>query len=135
MPTFIIEGPQGLRTEAKATMMAEITMALDEAYHIPDVRIFLREHASANVAQDGRVEAEPVRPVCFVEAPKLPSLDARRVLIEKLNGAIAKAFTGIANTDDILILVNEYPLELAGAGGRLQSENPDILAAIGAAAE
>ncbi|KEC75908.1 UNVERIFIED_ORG: hypothetical protein GGD51_005737 [Rhizobium esperanzae] len=65
----------------------------------------------------------------------MPSLDARRVLIEKLNGAIAKAFTGIANTADILILINEYPLELAGAGGRLQSETPDVLAAIGAAAE
>ena len=133
MPTFFIEGPQGLPSEAKATLMAEITAALDQAYHVPDVRIFLREYAAANVAQDGRVEAEPIRPVCFVEAPKLAGLDARRVLIDKLNGALAKAFAGIANTDDILILFNEYPLELAGAGGRLQSENPDMLAAMAAA--
>ncbi|MFC0009455.1 hypothetical protein [Devosia nitrariae] len=83
----------------------------------------------------GRIEAEPIRPVCFVEAPRLPNLDARRELVETLNGAMAKAFAGFANTDDILILFNEYPLELAGAGGRLQSENPDIVAAMGAAAE
>jgi phenylpyruvate tautomerase PptA (4-oxalocrotonate tautomerase family) len=71
MPVFIIEGPEGLRDDAKTTLMAEITAALDEAYHIPDVRIFLREHPTANVAQDGLVAAEPIRPVCFVEAPKL----------------------------------------------------------------
>lgn len=135
MPTFIIEGPQGLRTDAKTTMMAEITAALAETYHIPDVRIFLREHAPANAAQDGRIEAEPVRPVCFVEGPRLPSLDARRTLVEKLNTAVARAFTGLANTDDILILFNEYGLEFAGAGGRLQSENPDMIAAMETAAE
>ncbi|MBX4900327.1 hypothetical protein [Rhizobium bangladeshense] len=135
MPTFIIEGPQGLRSEARTKMMGEIASALEEAYHIPDVRIFLREHAPANVAQDGRIEAEPVRPVCFVEAPRLPGLDARRSLIEKLNGAVARAFAGIANTDDILILCNEYPLEVAGSGGRLQSENPDVVAALKDAAE
>lgn len=135
MPTFIIEGPQGLRTDAKAAMMAEIAAVLKDTYHVPDIRIFLREHAPANAAQDGRIEAEPIRPVCFVEAPRLHSLDARRALVETLNGAVARAFKGIANTDDILILFNEYPLELAGAGGRLQSENPDIVAAMGAAAE
>ena len=135
MPIFVIEGPQGLRTEAKAILMAEITAALDEAYHIPDVRVFLREHAAVNVAQDGRAQAEPIRPVCFIEAPKLSGLDARRMLIWKLNGAVAKAFAGMAKTDDILILFNEYPLELAGAGGRLQSENPDMVAAMAAAAE
>jgi phenylpyruvate tautomerase PptA (4-oxalocrotonate tautomerase family) len=134
MPTFIIEGPQGLRTDAKAAMMAEITVALKDAYHIPDIRIFLSEHSPANAAQDGRIEAEPIRPVCFVEGPRLASLDARRALVETLNGALAKAFTGLANTDDILILFNEYPLEFAGAGGHLQSENPEM-AAIGAAAE
>lgn len=135
MPTFIIEGPQGLRSDSKAAMMAEIAAALKETYHIPDIRIFLREHAPTNAAQDGRIEAEPIRPVCFVEAPRLPDLDARRALVETLNGTVARGFAGLANTDDILILFNEYPLELAGAGGRLQSENPDIVAAMGAAAE
>lgn len=133
MPVFIIEGPEGLRDDAKTTLMAEITAALDEAYHIPDVRIFLREHPTANVAQDGLIAAEPIRPVCFVEAPKLANPDARRALIAKLNSGIAKAYAGIANTDDVLILCNEYPLEMAGAGGRLQSENPEIAAAADAA--
>lgn len=135
MPTFIIEGPQGLKSEHKKAMIAEASAALREAYQIPDVRIFIREHLPANAAQDGNIEVEAIRPVCFIEAPQGPDLNARRVLIGKLDTAIAKAYAGIANTEDILILVNEYPLELAGAGGRLQSENPDILAAMQKAAE
>lgn len=133
MPVFIIEGPAGLQDGAKKILMAEVTAALDEAYHIPDVRIFLREHTAANVAQDGFAGAEPIRPVCFVEAPTLPNPGTRRTLIAKLNSVIANAYTGIANTDDILILCNDYSLEMAGAGGRLQSENPEIAATLDAA--
>lgn len=133
MPVFIIEGPEGLQDDAKTTLMAEVTAALDEAYHIPDVRIFLREHKTANVAQDGLTGAEPPRPVCFLEAPKLPNPDTRRSLIARLNSSVARAYAGIANTDDILILCNDYPLEMAGAGGRLQSENPEFAAALDAA--
>lgn len=126
MPSFFIEAPEGISGERKAAMMAEITRALDAAYHIPDIRIFLREYPAGNVAQDGRIGAEPVRPVCFVEAPQLETLDARRTLNRRINAAVAAAYEGIANTGDILILANEYPLHHASAGGRLQSENPDF---------
>ena len=56
MPQFFVEAPVGIRDDAKRTMMQDITAAIDEAYHIPDVRIWLREYQADNVAQDGRVD-------------------------------------------------------------------------------
>jgi phenylpyruvate tautomerase PptA (4-oxalocrotonate tautomerase family) len=130
MPTILIEAPTGIRADAKRRLVEKTTVALDEAYHIPDVRIFLREYQADNVAQDGRLQSEPVRPVCFVEAPQLRSLDAKRKLIEKIDAAVAEAYEGIANTGEILILHNEYPLENAGWAGRLQSDNPEVVEAL-----
>jgi phenylpyruvate tautomerase PptA (4-oxalocrotonate tautomerase family) len=130
MPTIFIEAPTGIRGDAKKRLVEMTTAALDEAYHIPDVRVFLREYQAENVGQDGRLRSEPVRPVCFIEAPQLRSLDARRKLTEKINAAVADAYEGIANTREILIFHNEYPLENAGWAGRLQSDNPEIVEAM-----
>ncbi|GAA3314352.1 tautomerase family protein [Nonomuraea dietziae] len=130
MPQFFIEAPTGVRSEAKQKMMKEITAAIDAAYHIPDVRIWLREYAPDQVAQDGRLAAEPIRPLCFLEAPELASLDAKRRMAAKIHTAIAEAYDGIANTEETLILMNHYPLENAGWAGRLQSDNADIVEAM-----
>src|SRR5262245_53293163 len=108
MPTIFIEAPTGIRGDAKKRLVEKTTAALDEAYHIPDVRVFLREYQAENVGQDGRLQSEPVRPVCFIEAPQLRSLDARRKLTEKINAAVAYAYEGIANTRETLIFHNEY---------------------------
>jgi phenylpyruvate tautomerase PptA (4-oxalocrotonate tautomerase family) len=130
MPVCLIEAPAGIRGDAKKRLVERTTAALDEAYHIPDVRIFLREYALENVAQDGRLNSEPVRPVCFIEAPQLRSMAARRKMMESINAAIADAYRDIANVGEILILHNEYPLENAAWAGRLQSENPEAVAAL-----
>ena len=130
MPVCLIEAPVGIRNDAKKRLMESATAALDEAYHVPDVRIFLREYPTENVSQDGRLQSEPVRPVCFIEAPQLRSIDAKKRMIERLNAALNDAYEGIANTSEILILHNEYPLENAGFAGRLQSENPEIVEAM-----
>jgi hypothetical protein len=130
MPQFFIEAPMGIRHDAKQKMMQEITTAIDEAYHIPDVRIWLREYRAENVAQDGRTQMEPVRPLCFLEAPELSSMDAKRMMAKKIDAAIAVAYQGIANTEETLILMNHYPLENAGWAGRLQADNPEIVEAI-----
>jgi hypothetical protein len=130
MPQFFIEAPVGIDPDAKQTMMQQITSAIDAAYHIPDVRVWLREYDAGNVAQDGRIGAEPVRPVCFLEAPVLESIDARREMSNKIQAAIRAAYGGLANTDETLILMNLYPLENAGFAGRMQSDNPDIVAAV-----
>jgi phenylpyruvate tautomerase PptA (4-oxalocrotonate tautomerase family) len=130
MPQFFVEAPTGIRDDAKRAMMEEITAAIDEAYHIPDVRIWLREYQADNVAQDGRIGAEAIRPVCFLEAPELSSLDAKRKMAEKILTAIGQAYDGIANTAETLILMNHYPLENAGFAGRLQSDDPQLVEAM-----
>ncbi|GAB2982513.1 hypothetical protein LWP59_16845 [Amycolatopsis acidiphila] len=131
MPQFFIEAPAGIRPEAKQTMMREITVAIDEAYRIPDVRVWLREYAAENVAQDGRIAAEPIRPVCFLEAPELHSIDVRRTMSNRIHAAIHEAYGELADTAETLILMNLYPLENAGFAGRMQSDNPEIVEAVG----
>jgi phenylpyruvate tautomerase PptA (4-oxalocrotonate tautomerase family) len=130
MPQIIIEGPEGIADEPKQEMVREITAAVDEAFKIPDVRIWLREYPTANVAQDGRIGEEPIRPLVFLEVPELHDIDARRTMSNRIGAAIATGFDGIANTAETLVLMNHYPLEFAGFGGRLQSDDPEAVEAI-----
>ena len=130
MPQFFIEAPTGIRPDAKARMMREVSSAIEEAYPIPDVRVWLREYPAENVSQNGRIAAEPMKPLCFLEAPELHDLDTKRVMAAKIMEAIKEGYQGLANTEETLILMNHYPLENAGWAGRLQSDNPQIVAAI-----
>jgi phenylpyruvate tautomerase PptA (4-oxalocrotonate tautomerase family) len=58
MPVRFIEAPPGIRPEAKKRMLEKITTAIDEAYHISDTLIFLREYPAENVAMDDRLQSE-----------------------------------------------------------------------------
>ena len=58
MPVVFIEAPPGIRAEAKKQMVEKITTAIDDAYHIGDTLIFLREYPAENVAMDGRLQSE-----------------------------------------------------------------------------
>ena len=58
MPVVFIEAPPGIRPEAKKQMVQKITAAIDDAYHIGDTLIFLREYSAENVAMDGRLQSE-----------------------------------------------------------------------------
>ena len=58
MPVVFIEAPPGIRSEAKKKMVAKITAAIDEAYHIGDTLIFVREYPAENVAIDGCLQSE-----------------------------------------------------------------------------
>lgn len=127
MPIMFIEAPTGLRDEAKTRMVSKMTAALDEAWHVPDVRIFIREYAAGSVAQDGRLQSEPIRPVGILNVPQLRNVNTKRTVAEKLQAAFAEAYDGIANTGEFLIFMNEYPLENAFWGGRLQSDNAQIV--------
>jgi phenylpyruvate tautomerase PptA (4-oxalocrotonate tautomerase family) len=130
MPVFTVDVPEGAPPGAKQKMLKEITDALDEAYQIPDTRGWIREYPAQNVSQDGRVGAEPVRPVCSLEAPQLFRLDVKRKLVRKIESAIAGAYQDIANTDEVLLLINEYPLHNVGWRAGLQSDQPEIVAAV-----
>jgi hypothetical protein len=132
MPVFTIDAPLGAGLHAKHKMMKEIHDALDEAYHFPDTRGWLREYPAENVSQDGRVQAEPARPVCSLEVPELASLDANRKLVQKIEEAIGEAYAGVANVDEVLVLINHYPLRNVGWRHSLQSDKPEIVDAIAA---
>jgi hypothetical protein len=58
MPVLFIDAPPGIRTDAKLKMMEKLTAAVDEAYHIGDTLIVLREHPIENVAMNGRMQTE-----------------------------------------------------------------------------
>lgn len=58
MPVVFVEAPPGIRPDAKKQMVEKITSAVDEAYHIGDTLIFLREYPAENVAMDGRLQSE-----------------------------------------------------------------------------
>jgi phenylpyruvate tautomerase PptA (4-oxalocrotonate tautomerase family) len=58
MPVVFIEAPPGLRADAKRKLVEQITAAVDEAYHIGDTLIFLREYPADHVAMDGRLPSE-----------------------------------------------------------------------------
>ncbi|GLS34195.1 hypothetical protein SAMN04488498_10964 [Mesorhizobium albiziae] len=131
MPMCFIEAPQGLNIDGKKKLIRDSHVALQEAYPLDDFRVFIREYPLENVGQDGKLATE-VRPVCFLEAPQLRNIGSKRRMIERLDAAIADAFRGLANTDEIMIFVNEYPLENAGWAGRLQSDNPEAVQALAA---
>ena len=130
MPQFFVEAPEGIRPEAKQKMMRAITEAIDEAYPIPDVRVWLREYPPDNVSMDGRIGAEPVKPVCFLEAPELAGIETKSAMVTKILAAVDEAYRDLANTEETLILMNHYPLENAAWAGRLGSEMPEVVAAI-----
>lgn len=58
MPVIFIEAPPGIHPEAKTRMIGQITKAVDDAYHIGDTLIFLREYPAENVAMDGKLQSE-----------------------------------------------------------------------------
>jgi phenylpyruvate tautomerase PptA (4-oxalocrotonate tautomerase family) len=58
MPVVFIEAPPGIKPQAKKQLVEKITAAVDDAYHIGDTLIFLREYPPENVAMEGRLQSE-----------------------------------------------------------------------------
>jgi hypothetical protein len=92
-----IEGPPGLPDVAKQKMVADVTRAADEACHVPDVRVWLREYPSELYAQDGVIGA-PVRPIATLEAPELGNIETTRSMVVRIDAAFAEAYEGFADT-------------------------------------
>jgi phenylpyruvate tautomerase PptA (4-oxalocrotonate tautomerase family) len=128
MPMIFVEGPPGLSDAAKKKMIKEVTQAADNAYHVPDVRLWLREYPPERYAQDGVIGA-PVRPIAILEVPELGSIEAKRTLVRQIDAALAEAYDGLADTSNIMVFINGYPLEQVGWAGRMQSDRPEMVAA------
>ena len=54
-------------------------------------------------------------------------LEANRTLGQKIEAAVGAAYAGIANVDEILVLINRYPLRNVGWRHTLQSVKPEIV--------
>lgn len=129
MPLLFLEAPAGLSREAKADLMVGLTEAVDRTYHFPDTRMFLREYEPENVCLDGRI-GDAVRPVAFLEAPELSSTDVKRAMVVELQTLISRFYADLADAEQTLILINQYPLENVGWLNQLQSDNPMIVKAV-----
>ncbi len=126
MPISYLDVPHGIRIDAKKKLVKEVYTALDEAYRVPDTRIFLREWPLESVSQDGRLDSEPAKPVCFLEVPPGIRTEVKRQLVKRVRAAITEAY----HLPDVLIFFREYPLDMVSQDGGLQSENPVILEAM-----
>ena len=130
VPIAYADVPPGIRVDAKRKLVKEIFVALDEAYRVPDTRIFIREWPFENVSQDGRLDSAPPKPVAFLEVPPGIRADTKRLMLKRISAAIADAY----RLPDILIFMREYPLDMVSQDGGLQSENPIVLEAMQEAA-
>jgi phenylpyruvate tautomerase PptA (4-oxalocrotonate tautomerase family) len=128
MPMIFVEGPAGLSDVAKKKMAEDVTRAADDAFGVPDVRLWLREYRAEDYAQDGVIGA-PVRPIAILEVPELGSIEAKRTLVARIDAALAEAYDGLAATSDVMVFINGYPLEQVGWAGRMQSDRPEMVAA------
>lgn len=82
MPVAYLDVPPGLPADAKKPLVQEIFTALDEAYRVPDTRIFVHEWPPENVSQDGRLDGTPPRPVVSLEVPPGIRVHARRSMVD-----------------------------------------------------
>jgi hypothetical protein len=133
MPIAYLDVPPGLGDgEAKATLFPEVYEALEEPYPpIGDSRIFLREWPHESVSQNGRLDADPPRPVAFLECPPRITTEEKRTMF----GRISAAVTATYGLHYVAIFLREYPVANVGLDGVLQSENPVLQQDTGQAEE
>lgn len=120
MPVAYLDVPTGGGLDAKLVLVRSIYEALSEAYPFPDDhRVFMREWPMECVSQNGRLGSEPARPVFVIHAPEDANLDAKRIMLKKVNAAVATAY----GLPDFMIFLQEYPLDLVAHDGGLLSDN------------
>lgn len=66
----------------------------------------------------------------YLEALELESLDVKRKLARQIESGVGAAHRRLANVEEVLVLINNYPLKNAGWRGSLQSDKPEIVAAV-----
>jgi hypothetical protein len=119
--------------------------AIHAEWPIPDTRILLTEWPATSVSQDGVVSAEPIRPICALDAPPELPLDAKRRLVARVSAAISAACgwenehvvlpsATTVDTNWVLTFFRGYPLDRAALGTLMALENPMVLESISAPA-
>jgi phenylpyruvate tautomerase PptA (4-oxalocrotonate tautomerase family) len=57
-PVSFLEIPPGIQIDVKRKLVKRISAAIADAYHLPDVLIFMREYPLEMVSQDGGLQSE-----------------------------------------------------------------------------
>jgi hypothetical protein len=138
MPVSYIDIPSDVSHSAMQKMTEEVFAAIHEAWPIPDTRILVREWPAGSVSQDGRFDAAPMRPICFLDVPPDLAIEAKRKLVNRISTAIAAACGreneevplpsgSVVKTNWVLTFFREYPLDRAALGDLLALENPMVL--------
>src|SRR5262245_26819621 len=135
MPVVLIKGPTGLSKNAKKELIEGALRTLMEAYYLPDDRVYIEEVPSENVGHtpvlavttgDGwAVQSEPARIFVEIVAPPGAPLEAKRKLVRDLTQLVGRAYRR-ENLRDVLVSLDEHPVENFASNGLLQTENPDM---------
>src|SRR5687767_15178354 len=132
MPICTIEGPAGLSRQAREMLIRKTLTLLVDVYQMPDDRVFLNEYDISNVGHtthDGSdallVQSHKARPMCTFHTPEGLAVEGRRRLVKEMTSTMAEAY-GVTDLRDILIFIQEYPIDVVGNNGYLQSENPEF---------
>jgi phenylpyruvate tautomerase PptA (4-oxalocrotonate tautomerase family) len=145
MPVSYIDVPSGISPAGKEKLVKDVFDAIHDAYPIPDTRVLVREWLPESVGQDGKIDLQPMRPICALEVPPGLPVAHKRRLVERISAAISEACRlpkhevplpsgTVVTTHWVLTFFREYPLENAALDGLLASENPMVLEAMRGAA-
>ena len=135
MPVVAIKGPSGLGQKAKRELITGTLHVLSDIYQMPDDRVYLEEVPDENVGhtpllavtrgESWAVQSEPARIYVEVCAPPGLPLEAKRRLVRELTELAGRVY-GRSNLRDVLVSVDEHPVENFASNGFLQTENPDM---------
>ena len=132
MPVCLIEGPV-LNKESKAELITNVLDSMIAAYQMPDDRVYINEYEKQNYGHnsvdrpghDSESRQDVQRIVVSIIAPPGLPKDAKRLLFREITETAAKIY---GNTDmrDILVFLNEHPLDNVASNGYIQTENPEF---------
>ena len=135
MPVVSIKGPSGLSRSSKKELIEGTLRALSETYQMPDDRVYVAEVPTENVGhtpllavtrgESWQVQSEPARIFVEVTAPPGLPVEAKRALMRGLTQIAGRAW-GRDNLRDVLVSLDEHPVENFASNGFLQTENPDM---------
>ena len=138
MPVAYIDIPAGVNDGARTTIFKGMYEAIHEAWPIPDTRVLIRDWPNEAVSQDGRIEDEPMRPICTLAVPPGLEQGAKQKLVRQVSNIIGDACgreveeirlpsgTKIYN-NWVLTFFWELPLERVALGDLIATENPLVL--------
>jgi phenylpyruvate tautomerase PptA (4-oxalocrotonate tautomerase family) len=135
MPVVSIKGPTGLNKSLKKELIEGTLRTLSETYQMPDDRVYIEEIPTENVGhtpllavtggEHWAVQSEPARIYVEICAPPGLPIEAKRKLMRDLTQIAGRAW-GRSNLRDVLVSLDEHPVENFASNGLLQTENPDM---------